>query len=71
MIAKIDRKYTDNKQVKSMYVFVKHVHNTYIGRHNSFFYKMSIDLCYLNLWAKIMYVLCTTHVRVKQTRTCL
>ena len=61
MIAKIDRKYTDNKQVKSMYVFVKHVHNTYIGRHNSFFIK----------WAQIMYVLCTTHVRVKQTRTCL
>ena len=61
MIAKIDRKYTDNKQVKSMYVFVKHVHNTYIGRHNSFFYK----------GAQIMYVLCTTHVRVKQTRTCL
>jgi hypothetical protein len=49
MIAKIDRKYTDNKQVKSMYVFVKHVHNTYIGRHYSFFYKMSIDLYCLNL----------------------
>ena len=39
MIAKNDRKYTDNKQVKSMYVFVKHVHNTYIGRHYSFFIK--------------------------------
>ena len=62
MIVKIDRKYTDNKQVKSMYVFVKHVHNTYIGRHNSFFFIK---------WAQIMYVLCTTHVRVKQTRTCL
>jgi hypothetical protein len=32
MIAKIDRKCTDNKQVKSMYVFVKHVHESYITR---------------------------------------
>ena len=44
---------TDNKQVKSMYVFAEHVHNTYISRHVLF-------VC-----AKIMYVLCTTHVRVR------
>ena len=53
MTAKNDRKYTDNKQVKSMYVFVKHVHNTYIGRHNSFFYKMSTN------HVRVMYNSCT------------
>ena len=33
--------YTENQQLKSVYMFAKHIHNIYTGRHALNIYKMS------------------------------
>ena len=61
--------YAECQKVKSVYVFIKHIHNTYTGRHAYEIYEMSNKMLISGKICKIVYVLCMTRVRVRQTHT--